>query len=351
MMAAERFPALFDGIAACAPGFNLPKAAVAQAWDSQAFGLAATELDAAGQPYLPTSFSNDDLALVGKAVLAECDLADGLADGIVSDARACRFDPKTLLCRSDAAKACLSSAQVMALERVFAGARDSQGRTLYADWPWDPGIASVGWRIWKLGVPNPARANNGANLTLGASALPYVFMTPPERPAARDLAKYAFAFDFDRDAPRIFSTSGIYRQSSMSFMAAASTDLRRFERRGGRIVLYHGTADPVFSSNDTIEWFEALQRGAPRGDATRVARLFLVPGMNHCGGGPATDSFDQLAPVVRWVEEGVAPDAIVARANAESPWPARTRPLCAYPKQARYAGSGDVDDARNFVCR
>ena len=351
MIAAQRFPTLFNGIVAGDPGFNLPKAAVAEAWDSQSFALAATEMDANGQPYLPTSFGGVDLTLVGDAVLKQCDLADGLADGIVSNARACRFDPATLECQPGNYDACLSRAQVTALKRVFGGARDGSGKALYADWPWDPGIASPGWRIWKIGAPNPTHTNSAINLTLGASAIPYVFMTPPDTPSAGEIVRYVFGFDFNKDAPRILQTSGIYKESSMSFMAAASTDLGKFDRTGRKLLVYHGTADPVFSSNDTIDWYEALHRAAGGGDASRFARLFLIPGMNHCGGGPATDRFDQLTPLVQWVEQGVAPDAIVATANAMSPWPGRTRPLCAYPKQARYIGSGDVNDATSFVCK
>ena len=115
-------------------------------------------------------------------------------------------DPTPLQCRSDNAKACLSGAQVMALQRMFGGARDGTGRTPHADWPWDPGIASFGWRIWKIGVPNPARANHAVNVTLGACALPYVFMTPVDTPAAGELRTYMFAFDFNASATRILNS-------------------------------------------------------------------------------------------------------------------------------------------------
>jgi hypothetical protein len=353
MVASQRFPGHFDGIVAGNPGFNLPRAAIAEAWDSQAFGRAATQVDVGGEPYLPTSFSFGDLGLVAGAVLAACDGRDGLEDGIIDNGPACRFDPGVLECPSAKDATCLAREQVAALRDVFAGARSSRGLPLYSDWPYDAGIAAPGWRVWKIGfpaAPGQPLVNNAINLTLGAGALPYVFMTPPDLVPASGLVSYMFGFDFDADAPRIFRTSGIYTESAQDFMTAASPDLDRFARLGHKLIVYHGVSDPVFSVNDTLRWYRRLARRA-QGRADRFARLFLVPGMNHCGGGPATDQFDALTAIVDWVERGRAPDRIVARANAASPWPGRTRPLCAFPGQARYRGVGDVDDASSFACR
>jgi len=352
MVASQRFPRHFDGIVAGNPGFNLPKAAIAEAWDSQAFGRAATQVDVGGEPYLPTSFSFADLALVANAVLARCDALDGLGDGIIDNGPACRFDPSVLECPAAKEPTCLVPEQVAALQDVFDGARNSRGRPLYSDWPYDAGIGTPGWRVWKIGfpaAPGQPLVNNGINLTLGAGALPYVFMTPPDLVSPDGLVSYMFGFDFDRDAPRIFETSGPYTESSQEFMTAASTDLRGFTRLGNKLIVYHGVSDPVFSVNDTVRWYRRLLRRTD-GRADRFARLFLIPGMNHCGGGPATDQFDALTSIVDWVERGRAPDVIVATANPASPWPDRTRPLCAFPEQARYRGEGDVDDAANFVC-
>jgi feruloyl esterase len=353
MVASQRFPGHFDGIVAGDPGFRLPQAAVAEAWDSQVFAALATQLDVGGQPYLPTTFSTGDLALVAQAVLARCDALDGLADGIIDDLPSCRLDPAELQCPGAKDATCLSPEQVAALQKVFRGARNSRGRVLYSDWPYDAGIGDGGWRVWKLGFPAPPGAplvNNAINVTLGATALPYVFVTPPDPVPAADLVRYMLEFDFDRDAPRIFHASGIYTESPVEFMTAASTDLREFRRRGNKLIIYHGASDPVFSVNDTIRWYRRLAREAP-GRVDRFVRLFVIPGMTHCAGGPATDAFDALAPIVEWVEHGRAPEAIVATARATSPWPGRTRPLCPYPAQARYTGSGDIDNAGSFVCR
>ena len=149
----------------------------------------------------------------------------------------------------------------------------------------------------------------------------------------------------------------------MSFMTPPNAaSLGTLKNRGAKMLVYHGTSDPIFSSDDTTSWYESL-RAANSGDASNFARFFRVPGMNHCSGGPATDQFDMLTPLVNWVEKGQAPDSVTASArgagnaggvNADVPagWAAnRTRPLCAYPKVARYKGSGSIEDAANFSCQ
>jgi feruloyl esterase len=139
------------------------------------------------------------------------------------------------------------------------------------------------------------------------------------------------------------------------------TNLSALKARGAKLLVYHGTGDPVFSFNDTRDWYANVTQ-ANGGDASNFARFYPVPGMNHCSGGPAADQFDMLTPLVAWVEQGQAPAAIVAAArdttnavpNADVPasWGAgRTRPLCPYPQVARYNGSGDVNSAASFSCR
>jgi len=191
-----------------------------------------------------------------------------------------------------------------------------------------------------------------------------VFQTPPASPAVlKDPKTFALGFDMQREARGIFATARPFAESSMSFMTPPdATRLSALKRSGGKLLVYHGTADAVFSSTDTASWYEALTT-THGGDATNFARYFPVPGMNHCRGGPATDQFDLLTALVKWVEEGEAPDGVVASArgpgnvggtNAELPaaWaPDRTRPLCAYPRIARYTGSGDIERAESFSCR
>ncbi|CAN7249723.1 tannase/feruloyl esterase family alpha/beta hydrolase [Variovorax sp. LjRoot84] len=354
MVAAARSPGQYDGILAGNPGFNLPKAAVAQLYGAQQYAKAASASTPAGQPDLQSAFTPAEMQLVARRVLARCDALDGLADGIVSDVKACqarfRLDADVPTCTGARDGSCLAPAQKSALANVFAGARNSSGRTIYSSFPFDAGIAGSNWREWKFASP-PTR---------DAGAVALIFSTPPlaDRPGG---LPFALGFDMDRDAPLIEATSGIYRDSAMAFMAPPdAADLSALRDRGARMVVYHGTSDPVFSSDDTAAWYERLQ-AANRGDASSFARYFPVPGMNHCSGGPATDQFDMLSALVGWVEQGQAPQSVIAAArgpganavNAELPadWSARrTRPLCPYPRVAAYTG-GDPERAASFACR
>jgi feruloyl esterase len=252
----------------------------------------------------------------------------------------------------------VSSTQVAALVRVFDGAHTSTGERVYSPWAWDAGIGgklgqgfNQGWRVWKIGG-FAAPANSAINVTLGATALSTIFVTPPVAVPATGGRQVPFVLGFDIDsAPRLLSaTTTTYRESSLQFMKADSSDLSAFKRRGGRLVVAHGVSDPVFSLLDTAEWWKSVDR-AEGGRANQFVRFFPVPGMNHCGGGPSTDQFDAFGALERWVEQGSAPERIVATAREGTPWPGRTRPLCPFPLQARYTGSGSIEQAENFACR
>jgi hypothetical protein len=360
MIAAQFFPTYFDGIVAGSPGFDLPKAAVAEAWNEQALAPLATGLSAQGQPYLVDTFSDADLTLAANAILKACDALDGLRDGIVDNYSACTDDAvyyklKATQCWGPKTDSCLSRGQVTALKKIYAGPKNSRGKPLYTDWQWDAGISGfTSLRLWSLGYPAPpplpGNTNTALNLTLGGGSLPHVFITPPDVTPLDGLEEYIFHFSFDRDAPKIFQSSGIYTQSSMEFMTALSTDLSAFKKLDGRMIIYHGNSDGVFSSHDTINWYEAMDERM-QGKAQDFVRLFLVPGMGHCGGGPGTTQFDAFMSLVDWVENGIAPDRITATAPTGTPWPGRTRPLCPYPEQARYKGSGSIEDQSSFNCK
>jgi feruloyl esterase len=138
----------------------------------------------------------------------------------------------------------------------------------------------------------------------------------------------------------------------MEFMFSSGTDYRKFRAKGNKLIVYTGGADPVFSANYHLKWYRKLVAQNDGLERTqKFARLFIVPGMNHCGGGPSTSQFDAFAALVDWVENRQAPDSIVATAPTGTPWPGRTRPLCPYPEIARYKGSGDIEAAANFKCR
>lgn len=355
MVAASRFADQFDGYVAANPGFNLPKAAIAEAWDTQQFMSAA----AAGQ--LPKdAFPATAMNLLASKILDKCDGLDGVVDGMVNDRAACQsaFNLATDVptCTGAADASCLTAAQKTALQNVFAGARNSGGQSLYASWPWDPGVNGQNWRFWKL---DAGFAPLPFNTLIGAGAMGNIFTSPPDKPnlAADGGLGYQLGFNMDTDAAKIFATTATYKESAMDFMTPPNpTQLAGLKARG-KLIVVHGTADPVFSPNDTLAWYEALK--AADASAPNYARVFLVPGMNHCSGGPATDRFDMLSALENWVEKGQAPDSVVATVNPAAPevvaagWPAnRSRPLCAYPKQARLkAGATATEDAASFECR
>jgi feruloyl esterase len=333
MMDIERNPLDFDGAIAGDPGFRLSHAAIAEAWDTQAF-LTAAPQDSAGNSILSKSFSNADLKLVADAVLARCDALDGLKDGEINNIAACKFSPAELTCKGAKTAECLSSAQVKALEKSFGGAHDSKGNTLYSTWPFDAGIADMGWRIWKLGTSETG-VPNAINTTLGAMSLRDYFV----HPFIQDFRP--MNVDFDRAAGDTDQTARIND--------AVSTDLSTFAAHGGKLIIYQGLSDPVFSADDIIDYYRQLERDNGGDEKTAsFARLFLIPGMNHCGGGPATDQFDALTALETWVEQDHAPQSIVAKGTA---FPGRTRPLCPYPQYAAYNGSGDSQVAGNFTCK
>jgi hypothetical protein len=306
---------------------------------------------------LGSAFTPAERQFVAGRIVARCDTLDGAADGAVGDVAACQrtfnLQADVPTCTGERNGQCLSAAQKTMLDKVFAGATDSKGQRLYAPFPWDPGLAGADWAGWKF-VSSVTNRD--------PVAVAYVFQTPPaDDSAAAEPKAFALGFDLDRGTALINATSGPYTESSMQFMTPpGDTDLAAMRARGGKLVVYHGSADGVFSASDTTAWIERV--GQRHADAPAFARLFVVPGMNHCRGGPATDQFDLLSPLVKWVEQGQAPDAVVAQArgagnavpNPEVPaaWaPNRTRPLCAWPKVARYKGSGDIERAENFACQ
>ncbi|MFM0691136.1 tannase/feruloyl esterase family alpha/beta hydrolase [Paraburkholderia graminis] len=356
MVAAARSSAEYDGIIAGDPGFHLPKAAIGEMWGAQQLAKVATATTANGLPDIKTGFTAAERQLVASRIIAKCDALDGAVDGMVQDIKACQANfslaADVPTCSGDVRDGtCLTTAQKDAIGNVFSGARNSAGTALYASFPYDVGVSGAGWAQWK-------QTNS---ITLDPAAAAFTFTTPPQSASLlAQLSSYALNFSMDTDAPKIFATSGAYSESSWSFMTPPDeTNLGALKRRGAKLMVYHGTSDPVFSSNDTTDWYQRLM-AANGGDASNFARLYTVAGMNHCSGGPAADQFDMLTPMIAWVEQGKAPDSVIATArdasnalpNSEVPanWGAgRTRPLCPYPKVARYK-SGDVNSAASFSC-
>ena len=288
------------------------------------------------------------LPLVTRAVVAACDGNDGVEDGVVDDPRACRFDPVALACKSADAADCLTREQVEAVSRMYAGAKNRRtGEQVYPGWPKGSEALTVlpdgrpgsGWhQYW--GTTEPARANFWRH---------WVFENP---------AWDWWSFDFDRDIE-------LADQKVGRLVDQVNPDIGAFKSHGGKAIVYQGWQDPVVSALDTIAYYEEVrERQRSQEETDRFFRLFMVPGMGHCAGGTGATNFGNqggLSPVVdaqhdllsaldAWVERGVPPNRLVA-SRVVNGATVRSRPLCPYPTQAKYTGSGSPDDAANYVCR
>jgi feruloyl esterase len=352
MVAAARSSDQYDGFLAGDPGFRLPLAAIANMAAFQGYASVATNPADVSTGYTPT-----EQKLVAAAVLAKCDALDGATDGLVHDTNACQaafnLDRDVPTCTGARDGTCLSAAQKAVIGKRFAGVTNSAGSKFYSSFPFDAGIGSGNTTFWNFTAP-PA-------LDSGATA--FIWSAPPEDRATFNGANFALTGSIDAMLAKIQATTATYVESALSFMLPPNpSDLSRLKNRGAKMMVYHGTSDPIFSSDDTTAWYESL-RASNGGDASNFSRFYRVPGMTHCSDGPATDQFDMLTPLVNWVEKGEAPDSVIATArgagnaaavNASLPasWsPTRTRPLCPYPKVARYKGSGDIESADSFACQ
>ncbi|MGR3794816.1 tannase/feruloyl esterase family alpha/beta hydrolase [Vannielia sp. SX4] len=340
MVAAKRMPGAFDGLLAGYPGFRLPRAAIQHAWDVQQFRSVA--------PTLAESFSTDELAFVAGKINAACDALDGLEDGVVADTAGCQqaFNPAEMVCDTGQNSECLSAEKVAALEAIHAGPTDGSGTALYSDWPWDPGIASGNWRFWKIESTVPPWGMKPIIAVMGAGSLAHVFSTPPTMvdgsPDA--LEAYLMAYDFDVEAPKVDAVTEDFPESPMQVMSPPSADnpvLNELEEAGGKLVVFHGTADPVFSFSDTANWYGKLTANNPA--APQFTRFYAIPGMPHGRGGNAADSADLLGALIGWVEDGTAPEAVPTafrEGNTEAGGKAGgERMLCPWPQVLRFEGS------------
>ncbi|MFP8778534.1 tannase/feruloyl esterase family alpha/beta hydrolase [Hydrogenophaga sp. RWCD_12] len=363
LVAATLYPDAFDGVLAQSPGIHLPRASVANLSNVKRWDTVVTTREVNGQPDYESALPPAERELVARAVLARCDALDGLSDGLVNDVEACRtaFDPARDLptCTGERDGRCLSAAQKIVLAAVHGPARNGAGEIIYSGFPFDPGIRHPGWAEWKF--------RSSLRTARNPVSVGFIFSSPPVADLAmatdtRKSAAFALAFDIDRDGSKIFTTSGVYTDKALDFMGTLEApEFDRLRGRGGKVLVFHGTADPIFSSDHTQAWYRALD-AHQQGRAAEFARLFLVPGQGHSRGGPATEQYDGLAALVDWVENGRAPERIVASArgagnpggaNTDVPadWsPTRTRPLCPYPQLARYT-AGDTESAASFACR
>ena len=333
LMEAQRYPADFDGILAGDPGNNRTNLNFGFLWQF----LSNHPVGDNDHPIL----SDDDLKMVNHAAMEKCDTLDGVRDGIITDPRLCHFDPAQLRCPAAKSAGCLTDTQVAALRKMYAGAhRSDTGENIYPGWPvgseWIEGAG--GWQVYWA---NPQKPDEPQRVDYF------------RRWAFHDPAWDWWAFDWAKGVDAARTRLG-------PLVDAISNDLSAFRRHGGKLILYQGSADPVVSASDTVAYYDRLTRGNQ--NARSFVRLFMVPGMAHCGGGPGATSFNSgtdpdhnISLALRnWVEGGKAPDRIVAvkyKAKTADSGIAMSRPLCAWPRLPAYKGSGDTNDAANFVCR
>jgi len=317
MVAAQRYPLQFDGAISGAPAMHVGFSGIGDRWVAATLASVAPK-GADGKPQMSKIFSDSDRNLVVSSLLKVCDAADGLKDGMIFNLAGCKFDPATLVCKGAKMDGCLTSDQAAAIKKALAGPKDSAGRQVYPGFYYDTGLT--------------------------AAAMPPGLLNPQDNPMGPPV--FATRIDVDAEA-----TQAAADPAAAIGDTANWTNMSSFFGHGGKLLFFHGVSDPWFSAEDTVGYYERMAQANGGMDEVRDAssRLFLVPGMSHCAGGSATlDQFDLLTPLVDWVENGKAPESVIATGKD---FPGRSRPLCAYPKHAHYKGRGNPQDARNFECR
>lgn len=335
LMEAQRFPEDYDGILAGAPANFFTHLLTKALADAQ-----ATTLDPAS--YIPSS----KLPALARAVNAACDAQDGVTDGILNDPRQCHFDAATMLCKEGDSDKCLTAAQLTALKKLYEGPDDAKGQKIFPGYLPGAEEGSGGWATWITG------SAPGKSLLFAFSGGYFSSMV------------YEKA-DWNYKGASVDGALKAAEKKTARALDATEPNLSAFKTRGGKLILYHGWNDPAISALNTINYYDEVVSKMGAAETEAFARLYMVPGMQHCGGGPGTDSFGQFGAGTRdarhnmelaleeWVEKSSAPAAIIA-AKFDGDDAAKdvkmTRPLCPYPQVAKYKGSGDTNDAGSFVC-
>ena len=336
LMEAQRYPGDYDGILAGAPANNWTPLLTTAAYDTQA-------LTADPESFVPQS----KIPTIAAAVNAACDEIDGVRDGILNDPRQCHFDPSTIQCKTEDSDKCLTAAQVTALKKLYGGTPDGAGRIVYPGYLPGAEEGPGGWGLWITG-PAPAKSLIAAFGSGFFSDFVY------------GKSEWDFKnFNVDTDLKAA-------NEKTAQALNATDPNLKAFKARRGKLILYHGWNDPAISALNTVNYYDALTKVMGKKDVDSFVRLYMVPGVQHCEGGPGPDSFGQVgelefensshsveAALEEWVEKGNAPGSIVTskfegqdRSRAKM-----TRPLCPYPQAAKYKGSGDTDEAGSFSCQ
>ncbi len=337
LMEAQRFPEDYDGILAGAPANHWTHLLASAMWDVQ-----ATTLDPAS--YIPAS----KLAAISAAVLTACDAQDGLADGILNDPRQCHFDPATLLCKEAESDSCLTAPQVTALKKIYAGPQDAAGHQIFPGFVPGGEEGPGGWAPWITG-PAPGRS------LLAFFGIGYFSDMVYEKS------------DWDPKTFDIDPAVKLADTKTARGLNATDPNLKPFRARGGKLIIYHGWSDAAIAAPNTIDYYNSVVATMGQRNTDSFVRLFMAPGMQHCAGGPGPNSFGQggnvppddpvhnvYTALEKWAEKGIAPSKIIATKYVDDSMPTKgvkmTRPLCPYPQVAKYKGTGDTNDAANFVC-
>jgi feruloyl esterase len=311
----QRYPADYDGVVSGAPA-NFPT----HMWPGELYPAWVTHRDEA------SLIPEEKLPLINDAVLAACDAKDGVEDGVLDDPRTCEFDPSVLACEGEDGADCLTEAQLDSLELVYAGLKDPAGKQF---WPPYEVSSELGW---------PGHIFEP--FSIPTSYFAYMVSEDPEWNWQ----------DFDFSDPANFDVMADAHYRLGPILNATEPDLSAFSELGGKLLMYHGWIDQNIAPQNSINYY---QRVAQTMGGTELVedfmRLFMIPGVGHCNGGPGTDTFDALGALEQWVEEGIAPESIVASHLTDGEAD-RTRPLCPYPQVAQYKGEGSTDEAENFVC-
>ena len=316
MIAAQRYPLKFDGVVSGSPAMRVGWSGIGDKWVSTMLNTVAPK-GPNGKPDVAKTFSPADKKLIIDGILKACDARDGLKDGMIFNVAQCHFDPEMLACKGKNTDSCLSHAQAAAIKSAMAGPKDSKGQQVYPGFFYDTGLAAQG--------PIPGLLNPGPSPVAGTN--------------------YQTKMDVDAEAAEAAANPANATGDTAHWVL-----LNTFFQKGGKLIFFHGVSDPWFSAQDTLRYYKEMAAANGGADKVRAedSRLFLVPGMGHCSGGPATlDQFDLLNKVVDWVEEGKAPDSVTATGRD---FPGRSRPLCAYPQHAQYTGKGDSEKASSFTC-
>jgi len=336
LMEAQRYPADYDGILAGDPANNWTPLFATAVSDTQALTLD------------PASFIPPmKIPAISAAVLAACDELDGVRDGILNDPRSCHFDPAIMQCKAgEDTDQCLTALQAVALKKIYAGLRDAKGRELFPGFLPGAEDGPGGWGLWITG-PTPGKS--------AASILGLGFFSN-------------MVYEDSTWNYKTFTVEGGLKaeeEKTANAVDAVNANLGAFKARGGKLIMYHGWNDPAIPALSTVNYYESVVAQMGQRDVDSFLRLYMVPGMQHCYNGPGADSFGQFgrlpnddpqhsadAALEQWVETGTAPAAIIASkySSDDRQHPKMTRPLCVYPQAAKYKGSGDTNDAANFVC-